>query len=204
MVAFTPNRNYPYAQPTDPADVPERLQAFAEAVDFDLRDLEIQGQPRNMAQFLGNIPNTIPGTATSGTLTWQLTDFNTRRIGTGFPEYSVVPVTDASTTALIVNHTGFWYVSCSAQLQTSVTGSGVDLVGLELMQNAIVVNTNPTTLTHDVTFATDITHTLDVSGGLFLTAGDSVSVRGRVGRSSGTAPVRFLNRSITLMRMTQS
>lgn len=37
MVAFTPNRAYPYSQPTDPADVPAALQALAEAVDADMQ-----------------------------------------------------------------------------------------------------------------------------------------------------------------------
>lgn len=40
MVAFTPNRGYPYSQPTDPFDVPGALQAFAEAVDLDMQLLD--------------------------------------------------------------------------------------------------------------------------------------------------------------------
>lgn len=207
MVAFTPNRNYPYAQPTDPADVPERLQAFAEAVDFDLNYFEGRSRPRGMAQFFGNVMNTIPGTATSGTLTWQLTDFNTQPVDpplAGGPPPAVVPVTDASTTQLTVNYPGFWYVSSSVQIGTNASGSGIDLVGIEILQNATVVATNVKSWTHDVTFTDDITHTLDVSCGLFLAAGDTVAIRGGVGRSSLAASVRFFNRSITLLRMTLS
>lgn len=40
MPAFTPNRNYPYSVPGDPADVPAALQALAEAVDTDAEALE--------------------------------------------------------------------------------------------------------------------------------------------------------------------
>lgn len=201
MVAFTPFRNYPYAQATDPADVPERLQAFAEAVDFDLEFEEARAQPRHMAQFFGNIQNTVPGTATSGMLTWQLTDFNTvREVGPSDP--AMVPVTDAATTVLRVNFPGFWYVTTTVQIGSSA--AGIDLVGIEILQNSVVVGTNVSSLTHDVVFAADGTHVLDASCGLFMAANDSVSVRGRVGRSSGTASVRFLNRSITALRMTQS
>lgn len=207
MVAFTPNRNYPYAQPTDPADVPERLQAFAEAVDFDLRVEEDRAQARHMAQFFGNVTNTIPGTATSGMLTWQFTDFNTKRL-TGVPPSqtlpAMVPVTDATTTMLEVNFPGFWYVTTSVQIGTSPAAAGVDIIGIEILQNGVVVATNVSSLTHDVTFTNDATHTLDASCGLFLATADTVSVRGRVGRSSLAASVRFFNRSITLLRMTQS
>lgn len=40
MVAFTPNRNYPYSTNGDPADIPAALQAFAEAVDTDAEALD--------------------------------------------------------------------------------------------------------------------------------------------------------------------
>lgn len=207
MVAFTPNRGYPYAQPTDPADVPARLQAFAEAVDDDLAFFEREGQPRHMAQFRGTVTNTVPGTATSGTLTWQLTEFNTKRLDGITPPSqtlpAMVPVTDATTTQLIVNYPGFWFVSATVQFGTTPAAAGVDLVGIELMKNATVVATNPLSWTHDVTFTNDATHILDVACGVLLAPGDTMAVRAGVGRSSLAAPVQFFNRSITLLRMTQ-
>lgn len=203
MVAFTPNLNFPYAQPTDPADVPLRLQEFAEAVDASLGALEDAARPRAMAQFLGTVTNTIPGTATSGTFTWQLTDFNTEPFFAGNTP-AVVPVTDASTTQLTVNWPGFWYVSSSVQIASMGAGSGVDMIGIDILVNGLSTPFNARTVTHDVVFAADGTHVLDVSTGLLLAAGDKVSVRGVVGRSSGSAPVRFERRSITLLRMTQS
>lgn len=208
MVALTPNRAYPYATPTDPADVPARLEAFAKAVDQDLSVLEPSARPRHMAQFFGNVMNTIPGTATSGTLTWQLTDFNTvSRTGPmlgGQDVLAVQPVTSATTTQLRVNVPGFWLVTTSVQVGTAIPSAGIDLIGIEIIKNATVVNTNTASLTHDTEFVNDTTHTLDASTGLVLAAGDTVAVRGRVGRSSGFASVRFFNRSITLLRMTQS
>lgn len=40
MVAFTPNRAYPYSTPTDPADVPAAIQALAESIDVDMQLLD--------------------------------------------------------------------------------------------------------------------------------------------------------------------
>jgi hypothetical protein len=203
MVAFTPNLSFPYAQPTDPADVPLRLEEFAEAVDSSLGALEDRARPRAMAQFLGTVTNTIPGTATSGTFTWQLTDYNTEPFFPGNTP-ALVPVTDASTTQLTVNWPGFWYVSSSVQIASMGTGSGVDMIGIDILVNGLSSPFNARSVTHDVVFAADGTHVLDVSTGLLLAAGDRVSVRGVVGRSSGSAAVRFERRSITLLRMTQS
>lgn len=59
MPAFTPNRNYPYALPTDPADVPTALQTLAEAIDLDLRNVEDQILARPFAQVSGTTPQTV-------------------------------------------------------------------------------------------------------------------------------------------------
>ena len=40
MVAFTPNRGYPYSQPTDPNDIPGAIQDLAEAIDLDMQALD--------------------------------------------------------------------------------------------------------------------------------------------------------------------
>lgn len=40
MVAFTPNRGYPYSQGTDPADVAGAIQSLAEAIDVDMQLLD--------------------------------------------------------------------------------------------------------------------------------------------------------------------
>jgi hypothetical protein len=59
MPAFTPNRNYPYALPSDPADVPTALQTLAEAIDLDLRAVEDQVLARPFAQVSGTTPQTV-------------------------------------------------------------------------------------------------------------------------------------------------
>lgn len=40
MVAFTPNRGYPYSTTGDPADVAGALEALAEAIDADMQNLD--------------------------------------------------------------------------------------------------------------------------------------------------------------------
>lgn len=199
MVAFTPTQNYPYAQPTDPADVPERLQAFAERVDENQVGWRRLAAPRYMAQFFGNVPNIIPGTGTNGTLTWQLTDFNTLRFLS--PDPGIEPLTSTNTTDLTATFTGagHWFVTCSVQIATSP--ATIDMMGIELLVNGAVASSSTASLTHDTVFAADGTHTVDISTGVSLSGGDRVSIRGRVGRASGTAPAQFLNRSITLLRM---
>lgn len=50
MVAFTPNRNYPYAQTTDNADVPQDIEALARAIDLDMAAVTATVLPRRMAR----------------------------------------------------------------------------------------------------------------------------------------------------------
>ena len=50
MVAFTANRNYPYSQTTDNADIPGDIQALAEAIDLDMTAVLSTVLPRRMAR----------------------------------------------------------------------------------------------------------------------------------------------------------
>lgn len=49
MVAFTPNRGYPYSEPSDPADIPQAIQDLAEAIDIDMQLLSDSIVARPMA-----------------------------------------------------------------------------------------------------------------------------------------------------------
>lgn len=53
MVAFTPNRGYPYSQPADPVDIPGDLQRLAEAVDTDVAALTANIPLRPAIRFRG-------------------------------------------------------------------------------------------------------------------------------------------------------
>lgn len=205
MTGFTPNYSIPYPQPTDTVDVPRDLQALAERVETVLNEFET-GQgflpfvgPRFMAQFLGTIPNTLIGTATLGTFTWQLTDFNTSA-SVLFPP-AVEPINDASTTALRVNYTGFWWIFGTVQVQNTAPAANIDEIGTELLKNGIATPAQSRSSTHDVTNPNDPTFIIDASAGMFLTAGETVGLRGIVNRTSGTAGVTFGRRSITMLRM---
>lgn len=86
MPGFTPNRAYPYAVPTDPADVPASMQATAEAMDDDICALIASVGPRPAAQFRSEAPykSISPSTAltdpfnpTRFRLPFDETDFNT-------------------------------------------------------------------------------------------------------------------------------
>lgn len=202
MTGFTPNYSIPYAQPTDPAEVHTYLELLAKRVDTVLNSLEEFGRPRPMAQFLGTIPNTLIGTATLGTFTWQLTDFNTP--GSPFNEPAVVPIVDASTTALQVNYTGFWWIFGTVQVQNTVPAANIDELGTELLKNGVATPAWSRSSTHDVTNPNDPTFVLDACAGMPLVAGDTVGLRGLVNRTSGTASATFGRRSITLLRMTQT
>lgn len=75
MPGFTPNRNYPYALPSDPADVPSALQDLAEAIDLDLRAVEDQVLARPFAQVSGTTPQTVqPNVQT--TMLFDFVDFD--------------------------------------------------------------------------------------------------------------------------------
>lgn len=202
MPLTTPNFALPYPVPGDPADVPTALETLAEAIDDPLYDEDLRAVPRPMAQFLGTIPNVIPGTSVVGTLTWQLTDFNTHASPSisGGMEQAIVPVVDATTTELSVNFAGYWFVFATVQVVTSV--ATIDEIAIEFLVNGSSTPHITRSSTHNVTTGGgDVTHLLDISAGITLAAGDRVSVRGAIARNAGSAPVTFNNRSITLLRM---
>lgn len=204
MPGTTPNYAFPYPLPADPADMPEALRTLAEAIDGNLRFWEDRARPRYMAQFLGTIPNTIPGTSTLGSFTWQITDFNTSMPNAPFPDPAVQPVVDPATFELTVNFPGFWFVFASVQANQTTPAMNIAELGVEFLKNGSASPQQSRSSTHNVTAAGDPTHTLDASAGMFLAAGDRVGFRGIVRRSAGASPVTFGNRSITLLRMTLS
>lgn len=204
MPAATPNFALPYAIPGDLADVPTRMQALAEQIERVLIDEERDARPRAMAQFLGTIPNTIPGTSTLGTFTWQTTDFNTPVSWLGAETTAVQPVTDAATNALTVNVDGFWFIFGSVQIPSTVASANIDELGCEILIDGSASPQQCRSSTHETQTAGDPTHLVDASAGVLLSAGSTVGLRGFVRRTSGQAGVTFGRRSITLLRMTLS
>lgn len=64
MVAFTPNRAYPYSQTTDPADVPQAIEDLANAIDLDMQERIDSVLPRRMARVrnLSTVKQFFPAT----------------------------------------------------------------------------------------------------------------------------------------------
>jgi len=203
MPASTPNFLLPYPVPGDPADVPTALETLAEQIDLVLKDQEACAVPRPMAQFLGTVPNIIPGTATTGLFTWQLTDFNTTPSPCVFADGppAVEPVVDAATNQLRVNYSGLWFIFGTVQVERTVPASNIDDIAVEFTLNGSTTPHWARSSTHNVTTGGDTTHLLDASVCMTLAAGDLVGFRGAVARSAGAAPVTFNSRSITLLRM---
>lgn len=204
MPGFTPNFTFPYSLPADPADVPTALGDLAKSIDFNLGQLQNMLKPRTMAQFRGTVPNTLSGTAISGTLTWQITDFNT--VGSEFVSNGALtatqPIIDASTNAITVNHTGLWWIFGTAQAQSQVVAANIDELGVEILHNGTATPPNSRSGTHNTVNAVDPTIVVDASCVIPMVAGDTVGLRALVRRSSGAATATFLSRSITLLRMT--
>lgn len=75
MVAFTANRNYPYAQTTDDADVAGDIEALARAIDLDMAAVLATVLPRRMARVrnLSTVKQFFPAT-TATELTFDFLD----------------------------------------------------------------------------------------------------------------------------------
>lgn len=81
MVAFTPNRNYPYSQATDPADIPQAIEDLANAIDLDVQARYDSVLPRRSAR-VRNLSTTrqfFPAT-TQTELTFDFIDYDNAAI----------------------------------------------------------------------------------------------------------------------------
>lgn len=101
MVAFTPNRAYPYSTPTDPADIPEAIQALAESIDLDVQDLTDSLTRRPFCKVRSNtsVRQTFPAD--------QITELEF-----DFVEFDPAGVSNLSVdpTRLTPTSAGFWFV----------------------------------------------------------------------------------------------
>lgn len=192
MPAFTVNRSYPYSVPGDPADVPAALQALAEAVNDDLDNLETLVGSRHMARVTGNTPVSIQGAGlTSAQLNMELVDFNIGNV--------IAPLTTGQVT---VNLPGFYFILATFLGPAHPPASNFDYIGASVVDGS---NTElGMTSTSVMTPLAEVQRVYDVGGGGFLSAGESVFLRGTVQRSAGAAEYRFRDRSMTLIRMTES
>lgn len=102
MVAFTPNRAYPYSTPTDPADIPAALQALAESVDLDMQDLNntLTRRPFCKVRSDTSVRQVFPADTVNTELEFDFVEFDSA----GISNLSVEP------TRLTPTSPGFWMV----------------------------------------------------------------------------------------------
>ena len=101
MVAFTPNRGYPYSTPSDPADIPAAIEALARAVDTDVENLDnaVVQRPIGKASSHTTTPQEFPATATTP-LIYDFVDIDTANL------VNLISAPDRMT----VTSTGLWAV----------------------------------------------------------------------------------------------
>lgn len=199
MAALTPNRSYPYSVPTDPADVPAAMQALAEAVEADLQAVEgsVPTLVRPMARLRGTTPLTLPGVSSSLEFGFDSIDFN---LGG-----ALSPAHNPTSFTIVPQLPGFWFAVCHITYQTAGS-STLNEIGLQIRGGTFGA---PAVLAHQSTHVqpplSDSNRNHHVAAGLFCD-GSTISFRPRViiNRASGTAAYTFLDRSLTIFRMTQS
>jgi hypothetical protein len=200
MPAFTANRGYPYSIGTDPADVPEAMQALAEAVEADLQTVagSIPSLVRPMARLRGTTPVTLNSAETFKDLRFDSIDFN---LGG-----ALSPAHNPDNFVIAPQLPGFWFAKGFVTYQ-SAGSSTLNEIGLILRGG----NQGGATLplsdqnTHVQPPLSDSVRNHHVAGGQ-LCDGSLIAFRLRayLNRASGTASYTFLDRSITIFRMTQS
>lgn len=192
MPAFTVNRGYPYSIPTDPADVPQALEDLARAVDTDVTNLEATIGVRPQARVRGVTPIVVDGLSTSADLTFELVDYNING--------AIAPLSTNDTTVNPLLD-GVW--AMIGTLNYAQPGSvNIDSLGVEIFVGGVLV---AQTITHRHPTIAQGTVKLDTVGIQFNNGlSDAIQMRAIVTRSAGTTPMTFRDRSLTLMRMTQS
>lgn len=143
MPAFTANRLYPYAVPTDPANVPASLQATAQAIDADVCALTNGVTGRPVARFRGTTPFTsittafpvnAPPNVFTARIPFDTEDFNTANV--------VLGAQGIGDRLIFPDDAGFYSVLATVHVPVNtVAGSTLTFMGLQIRKGDI---TNPT------------------------------------------------------------
>jgi hypothetical protein len=190
MPAFTPNRNYPYSIPADPANVPEAIQALAEAVDADLQTLQSLVGPRPMARARGITPVVASGSVTTfNTMPMEVLDFN---VG------GAVSLPGDGTVQILSE--GSWLGIASMSFPpSSGTLSGIRMTIID-GSNTEYADTS----TNNFPVVPETQRTMGASGMAFFIPGvfDRTLLRAEVNRTAGGAAFTLRDHTLTLIRMT--
>lgn len=197
MPATTP-RGYPYAIPTDPADIPAALQAFAEAVDVDVQARADSIHPRPTFRLSSTSVVAFP--------TW-ISFFQNRTLPFEnqdvLVEGAIEPVSGSldRVTPLLP---GYWWFH-GAMVVPRSGATFMDMIGLTLQTGSQTLARNSTHLPPPVSDGTNLLH---VSGGAFMNGTtDYVQLVGAAHvatPASGNPQMSIRSRYLFGTRMTES
>ena len=196
MPAFTPNRNYPYSIPGDPADVAGAIQALAEAVDADLQTLQAAIGPRPMARLRGTANATVQASTSEVIFTWDTVDFNNGAIDASTLGNNVIRPTTQ----------GLWFLMATV-VAPPAPGLNLDTYGIAIRDENLAVEVSETRL-HTFPYTTETGgRTIPCSGvalyGPSVFTPPGFQVVGLLERASGSSPYTYREQSITLIRMVE-
>mgnify|MGYP003575567565 CR=1 FL=1 len=191
----TPNRGYPYPIATDPADTAGSIQALAEAINDDVDALQDLVAPRPMARLRGSTTVVNQQAIVPSDLPLETIDFN---VGG-----AIAPITNGRATILLP---GAWLMFATLVYPAAIPAANVDYVSLQIHQpqtnSTFAVNSVHTTAT-----LAEIQRNIDVGAFVWALPGDlplDISLRSEVGRTAGLAQYPLRERTLTLIRMTES
>lgn len=194
MPSFTPNRGYPYPDPTDPVDGPGDIQRLAEAWDADLTLASNQIVNRPTFRLSSVTPFQMPLVFVSSfAMPFESIDLNTSGAftpsGSG-PYSSVRPIV------------GFWYLTASFVYPRTAFGSPPNLDEI-----AISIQSGATVLAKRNTHGEPVlgeNRTLSVGTEVFLDGSTDIQAVLSANRTTAIPTYTVYNRSFTGFRMTES
>ena len=216
MVAFTPNRSYPYSTAADPADVPAGLQALAEAIDDDVCALQNGLAGRPVARFRGTGPFisestaranvNAPATPYEDRIPFNVTDFNTANV--------IMTSPDVGQRLIFPDDPGFYFALVTVYVPVfTIAGATVNYMAVQIRRGDF---TNPTSLitaprlagcSHNVpvdAFDRNV-RVMSLGVGCFMNGTtDAFSVEFRADTTPNTSGYEIGERTITILKMTTS
>lgn len=192
----TPNRGYPYPIATDPADTAGAVQALAEAINDDVDALQALVGPRPMARLRGSTTVVNQQAVVPSELPLEEIDFN---VGG-----AVGPIVNGRAEILLP---GFWLLFATLVYPAAVPAANVDYLNFRIFNppsnTDLAVNS-----THSFPAISEIQRQMDVGSSVFVANPPGteaiIGLRSEVGRTAGLAQYPLRERTLTLIRMTES
>lgn len=212
MPANTVNRGYPYSIPGDPADVPAAMQSLAEAIDDDVCELQNEFFDRPAARFLG------VGTYDSPSPSFPLgaPPFSAfYRVPFDVKEFDTVGATrqsqEAGNRLIKPDVPGYYFVVATMYVPILTAASTMIFMDIQIGKGdisspgAATIRLSGASWNVPVDAADRNVRCLTTSCGVFLDGVvDALSVDFRVDTNPDIASYTINERTLTIIRMTQS